>query len=276
MASIDKSTSFLKPGNRWIVKSGKKVGQIKKGSTTPNTSLTGRASTTSSGVKATPKPPKATPKPPKPTTPQRTLVRIPKEPTTLQKASSATQGIRTRARVLTGAGRQDGPNTSKPASARAAVTAVAARAKANASNAASSVRKAVTSKVVRAVTRARGAKFTATNSARRGLANVKKVANTKRTVTNSKSIAANKIFNSLTGSKTSALRKRRMAAQAPKKALNAVGKAASRWGSAAQKAAIKKLADFNRGKKRAGKAVTRKAVKYGLRSGARYGGNSGK
>jgi len=55
----------------------------------------------------------------------------------------------------------------------------------------------------------------------------------------------------------------------------AVG-AVKAWGSAAQKAAIRKLADFNRGKKRAGKAVTRKAVKYGLRSGARYGGNSGK
>jgi len=55
---------------------------------------------------------------------------------------------------------------------------------------------------------------------------------------------------------------------------------AKSWGSAAQKAAIKKLADFNRGKKRMGsaakKTITRKAVKYGLRSGSRYGGNSGK
>ena len=51
MATMDKSTSFLKPGNRWVVKGGKKIGQVKKGSGTPNTSLAGRASTNRSGFR---------------------------------------------------------------------------------------------------------------------------------------------------------------------------------------------------------------------------------
>lgn len=60
---------------------------------------------------------------------QQNATSTPKKPTTLQRVRTATQPARTRARVLTGAGRQDGPNTSKPAAARAAATAAAAKVK---------------------------------------------------------------------------------------------------------------------------------------------------
>jgi hypothetical protein len=189
----------------------------------------------------------------------------------IKPTTSAAQGVRTRARVLTGAGRQDGPNTSKPAAARAAASSAKKSVKRTAKRGVGAVRagiatlktkrlKAKRDKAARNLTKGsvggKGKSYSqltskqkvAMGGGRRG------PSETKRTTSQSIGVAKRSV----------------------KKAATTAGTTARSWGSAAQKAAIRKLAEFNRGRKRAGKAITRKAVKYGLASGARYGGNSGK
>jgi len=225
---------------------------------------------------------------------QQNQTSTPKKPTTLQRVRTATQPARTRARVLTGAGRLDGPNTSKAAlareSARVAVEKVKNTTPASAgkavSGAASSAKKSVKRTAKRGVGAVRAG--IATLKTKRLKAKRDKAA---RNLTKGSIGGKGKSYSQLTSKQKVAMGGGRrgpsetkrttsqsigVAKRSVKKAATTAGTTARSWGSAAQKAAIRKLADFNRGRKRAGKAITRKAVKYGLRSGARYGGNSGK
>jgi hypothetical protein len=189
----------------------------------------------------------------------------------IKPTTSAAQGVRTRARVLTGAGRQDGPNTSKPAAARAAASSAKKSVKRTAKRGVGAVRAGI-----------------ATLKTKRLKAKRNKAA---RNLTKGSIGGKGKSYNQLTSKQKVAMGGGRrgpsetkrttsqsigVAKRSVKKAATTAGTTARSWGSAAQKAAIRKLAEFNRGRKRAGKAITRKAVKYGLASGARYGGNSGK
>jgi len=195
---------------------------------------------------------------------QQNATSTPKKPTTLQKARAATQGVRTRARVLTGAGRQDGPNTSKPAAARAAATA-----------AASSAKKSVKGTVNRGV----GAVRTgiATLKTKRLKAKRDKAA---RNLTKGSVGGKGKSYSQLTSKQKVAMgggrqgpsETKRTTSQSIGVAKRSVGKAfgkvkaAMKWGSPAQKAALKKAQDASakarKGVTVAGKGVARKVERY--------------
>lgn len=189
----------------------------------------------------------------------------------IKPTTSAAQGVRTRARVLTGAGRQDGPNTSKPAAARAAASSAKKSVKRTAKRGVGAVRAGIATLKTKRLKAKR-------NKAARNLTkgSVGGKGKSYSQLTSKQKVAMGGGRRGPSETKRTTSQSIGVAKRSVKKAATTAGTTARSWGSAAQKAAIRKLAEFNRGRKRAGKAITRKAVKYGLASGARYGGNSGK
>jgi len=189
----------------------------------------------------------------------------------IKPTTSAAQGVRTRARVLTGAGRQDGPNTSKPAAARAAASSAKKSVKRTAKRGVGAVRAGIATLKTKRLKAKR-------NKAARNLTkgSVGGKGKSYSQLTSKQKVAMGGGRRGPSETKRTTSQSIGVAKRSVKKAVTTAGTTARSWGSAAQKAAIRKLAEFNRGRKRAGKAITRKAVKYGLASGARYGGNSGK
>jgi len=217
---------------------------------------------------------------------QQNATSTPKKPTTLQKARAATQGVRTRARVLTGAGRLDGPNTSKAALARESARVAAAKVKKLTetdpatipkaiSNAASGAASSAKKSVKRTAKRGVGAVRTgiATLKTKRFKAKRDKAA---RNLTKGSMGGKGKSYSQLTSKQKVAMGGGRrgpsetkrttsqsigVAKRSVKKAATTAGTTARSWGSAAQKAAIRKLAEFNRGRKRVGSAISRANVR---------------
>ena len=206
----------------------------------------------------------------------------PKKPTTLQRVRTATQGVRTRARVLTGAGRLDGPNTSKAALARESARVAAAKVKKLSETDPATIPKAISGA-------ASGAKKSVKRTAKRGVGAVRAgiaTLKTKRLKAKRNKAARNltkgsiggkgKSYSQLTSKQKVAMGGGRqgpsetkrttsqsigVAKRSVKKAATTAGSTARAWGSAAQKAAIRKLAEFNRGRKRAGAAISRANVR---------------
>jgi len=214
---------------------------------------------------------------------QQNATSTPKKPTTLQKARAATQGVRTRARVLTGAGRLDGPNTSKAAlareSARVAVEKVKNTTPASAGAAISSAASSAKKSVKRTAKRGVGAVRTgiATLKTKRLKAKRNKAA---RNLTKGSMGGKGKSYSQLTSKQKVAMGGGRrgpsetkrttsqsigVAKRSVSKAFGKV-KAAMKWGSPAQKAALKKAqeasAKARKGVTVAGKGVARKVERY--------------